>query len=126
MQTIRFVRQVSLIAVLSAAAGILMTVPAAASCTLYASPSGTSTNSGTSSSSPVSLLRASHLAKAGSVVCLMAGTYPVDTPFEIYKSGTSSNWIVYTNYNGGAAVIVPKSGHVTLFLVPVGVRYVEI
>jgi hypothetical protein len=56
----------------------------------------------------------------------MAGTYPVDTPFEIYKSGTSSNWIVYTNYNGGAAVIVPKSGSVTLFLVPVGVRYVEI
>ena len=112
--------------VLCAMAGMLMTSSALGACTLYASPTGTYTNSGKSPSSPVPLSAAVRLSQPGSVVCLLAGTYPVDTPFEIYKSGTSSNWIVYTNYNGGAAVIVPRSGKLALMLVPVGVRYVEI
>ena len=112
--------------VLCAIAGMLMTSSAMGACTLYASPSGSSSNSGKSPSSPLSLLAAVNRTQPGSVVCLLAGTYSVDTPFGIYNSGTSSNWIVYTNYNGGAAVIVPKSGTMALMLVPVGVRYVEI
>ena len=121
-----FIKRIVSSAILCGVVGLLMTSSAMGACTLYASPSGISTNSGTSPSSPVSLLTAVRLAQPGSVVCLLAGTYPVDTPFEIYKSGTSSNWIVYTNYNGGAAVIVPRSGKLALMLVPVGVRYVEI
>jgi len=111
---------------LYAISGLLMTSSALGVCTLYASPSGSSSNSGKTPSSPLSLLAAVNRTQPGSVVCLLAGTYSVDTPFEIYKSGTSSNWIVYTNYNGGAAVIVPKSGTMALMLVPSGVRYVEI
>ena len=121
-----FIKRIVSSAILCGVVGLLMTSSALGACTLYASPSGSSSNSGKSPSSPIPLLTAVRLAQPGSVVCLLAGTYPVDTPFEIYKSGTSSNWIVYTNYNGGAAVIVPKSGTMALMLVPSGVRYVEI
>jgi hypothetical protein len=111
---------------LCAIALTLMTASSAGACTLYASPSGSPKNSGTSPSSPLSLLAARNRTQPGSVVCLMAGTYYVDTPFEIDRSGTSSNWITYTNYAGAVVMIVPNSGTLPLMEVTAGVRYIEI
>jgi hypothetical protein len=126
MRPIHLLKQASFLILLCALGGIISTVPAMASCTLYASPSGNSGNSGTSPSSPLPLLTAVRRSQAGDVVCLMAGQYYVATPLEFYNSGTASNWIVYTSYNGGAAEILPASGEDGLFLVPANVRYVEI
>ena len=121
-----FIKRIVSSAILCGVVGLLMASSPLGACTLYASPSGSSSNSGKSPSSPVPLLTAERLAQPGSVVCLLAGTYSVDTPFEIYKSGTSSSWIVYTNYNGGAVLIVPKSGTMGLMRLGPGVRYIEI
>ncbi len=119
--------RLSLVRIMLCAIGVmLMTSSALGACTLYASPSGISTNSGTSPTSPIPLSTAVRRTQSGSVVCLLAGTYQVNTPFEIYKSGTSSSWIVYTNYNGAVAVIVPNSGTSSLMRLGSGVRYVEI
>src|SRR5215468_2137709 len=98
---------------------------AAQTCTLYASPSGNNSNTGTSPSSPITLLGAARRTQPGSVVCLEAGTYYVTTPFEITRSGTSSNWVVYKNYTSGA-VIAPGSGSYSLFKVTPGVQYIEV
>src|SRR6266404_9092554 len=56
------------------------TTSAATDCTLYASPSGSSGNSGKIPSSPLTLQVAVNQTQPGSVVCLMSGTYYVDTP----------------------------------------------
>src|SRR5438309_151767 len=68
---------------------------AAPNCTLFASPNGRANNVGTTVDKPLSLRGAVEATKPGSVVCLLAGTYYVSTPFEITRSGTESNWVVY-------------------------------
>jgi hypothetical protein len=98
---------------------------AATDCTLYASPSGNDSNSGTSPSSPITFRGAAKKTVAGSVVCLLSGTYYVDTPFQITRSGNSSKWVVYKSYNGGV-VIAPRSGSYDLIQVTAGVQYIEI
>ena len=127
---IRLMLRIVLPAILCGGMSMLMVSSAMGACTLYASPSGSSRNSGTSSSSPIPLSTAVSRTQPGSVVCLMAGTYYIDLPYGmgIYNSGTSSKWIVYTNYNGAVALIVPNSGYgsVPLFRLGSGVRYVEI
>src|SRR5438477_38229 len=50
-------------------------------CTLFASPSGSSSNSGTSSSSPKSFSSAASASGPGSVVCLLGGTYTLSSSF---------------------------------------------
>jgi hypothetical protein len=105
---------------------MLMTSAAMASCTWYTSPSGVDSNSGKAPSSPISLKQAIRKTKPGDVVCLMAGTYYVDTPFQIYHPGTATNWITYTNYNGAAAVLAPNSGSSALLLMGSAVQYIEI
>jgi hypothetical protein len=119
-------RRIGLSALLCAITLMLMTSAAMAGCTWYASPAGVNSNSGKSPSSPIPLKKAAQNSQPGDVVCLMAGKYLVDTPFEIPNSGTAANWITYTNYKGTAAVILPNSGWVALFRLGSGVRYIEI
>ena len=70
-----------------------------ADCTLYASPSGSGSNSGTSPSSPKSFSGAAAATQPGSVVCLLGGTYNLSSTFVPPNSGSPSSWIVYKNYD---------------------------
>src|SRR5579864_7763412 len=117
-------RQAGMSALLRAITLMLMTSAAAASsCTWYTSPSGSDSNSGKAPGSPVSLKQAVRKTQPGDVVCLRAGTYYVDTPFQIYHPGTAAKWITYTNYSGEAAVFAPNSGSAALLLMGSAVQY---
>ena len=72
---------------------------AASGCTLFASPSGSDSNSGTSPSAPKSFQGAANSTQPGSVVCLLGGTYSLSSSFYPSISGTPSSWIVYKNYD---------------------------
>jgi len=73
----------------------------AADCTLFASPSGNDSNSGSSPSSPKSFSGAAAATRPGSVLCLLAGTYNLSSSFSPPSSGSPSAWIVYKNYGNG-------------------------
>lgn len=83
---------------------------AATDCTLFASPSGNDTNSGTSASAPKTFNGAASASQAGSVVCLLAGTYNMASTFYPPTSGTPSSWIVYKSYGNGAVNLVWTAG----------------
>jgi hypothetical protein len=68
-------------------------------CTLFASPSGTDSNSGTSPSAPKSFSGAAAATQPGSVVCLLGGSYNLSSSFSPSTSGSPSSWIVYQNYD---------------------------
>lgn len=70
----------------------------ATDCTLFASPSGNDSNSGTSASSPKTFQGAANATSPGSVVCLLGGTYNFSSSFTPPASGTPSSWITYKNY----------------------------
>jgi len=72
---------------------------ASTNCTLFASPSGNDSNSGTSSSAPKSFRGAANSTQPGSVVCLLGGTYNLSSSFSPSISGTPSSWIIYKNYD---------------------------
>jgi hypothetical protein len=84
--------------------------PTAADCTLYASPLGNDSNSGTNPAVPKTLLGAASETRPGSVVCLLAGTYQLSSTFYPPTSGTPSAWIVYRNYGDGDVNIVWNGG----------------
>jgi hypothetical protein len=109
---------------LCAVGAMLMTSAALASCTWYVSPLGGFR--GRSPQYPTTLQRVILKTRPGDVVCLEAGTYSLDTPFGIYHSGTSTNWITYTTFRNAIAVITPKSGNGPLFLLGSATQYVEI
>src|SRR5437660_483496 len=71
----------------------------ATDCTLYASASGSDSNSGTSSSSPKTFQGAANSTQSGSVVCLLGGTYTLSSSFSPPTSGSPSSWITYKNYD---------------------------
>src|SRR5882762_5678528 len=70
-------------------------------CTVYASPSGNDQNSGNSPSSPKTFLGAAAASRPGSIVCLLAGSYPLSSSFSPPVSGTASAWIVYKSCGDG-------------------------
>src|SRR3984893_971274 len=70
-------------------------------CTLFASPSGNDSNSGTVATAPKTFRGAAAATTAGSVVCLHGGTYNLTSSFNPPNSGTPSSWIVYKNYGDG-------------------------
>jgi uncharacterized protein DUF4082/Big-like domain-containing protein/putative Ig domain-containing protein len=74
-------------------------VSTSTNCTLYASPSGSDSNSGTSSSAPKSFQGAANSTQPGSVVCLLGGSYNLSSSFSPSTSGSPSSWIVYKNYD---------------------------
>ena len=75
-------------------------------CTLYASPAGSDADAGNAPTSPKTFSGAAAVARPGSVVCLMGGTYPLTSAFLPPSSGTPSAWIVYRSYGGAPAKFV--------------------
>jgi Domain of unknown function (DUF4082)/Putative Ig domain len=84
-----------------------------AGCTLYASPSGSASNSGRSASAPKTFSGAAAAAQPGSVICLLGGSYNLSSTFYPPTSGTSSSWIVYKNYGDGPVNFVWTGGAIT-------------
>ena len=76
----------------------------AVSCTLYVAPNGSSSASGTTTQSPLSLLGAARVAVAGDVVCIAPGSYTLTSTFEPSHSGNSSAWITYTAYGDSQSI----------------------
>jgi Bacterial Ig domain/Putative Ig domain len=73
----------------------------ASDCTLFASPSGSDLNSGTTPASPKTFTGAAAAATPGSVVCLHGGTYNLASSFTPPNNGTPSLWIIYKSYGDG-------------------------
>jgi hypothetical protein len=71
----------------------------AGDCTLFASPSGSSSNSGTTPSAPKSFAAAAAATQPGSIVCLLGGTYNLSSSFTPPNNGTPTAWIVYKNFD---------------------------
>jgi hypothetical protein len=71
----------------------------ASDCTLFASPSGNDSNSGSSPSAPKSFFGAANATQPGSVLCLLGGSYNLSSSFTPPRSGSPSAWIVYKNYD---------------------------
>jgi len=80
--------------------------PLSGDCTLYASPAGNNSNSGTSPRSPKTFSGAASATIPGSVVCLLGGSYNLSSTFYPPASGSPSSWIVYKNYGDGAVNFV--------------------
>jgi Bacterial Ig domain/Putative Ig domain/Immunoglobulin domain/Right handed beta helix region len=78
-------------------------------CTLFASPSGNDSNSGSSASAPKTFNGAANATSPGSVVCLLGGTYNFSSSFTPPSSGTPSAWITYKSY-GDAPVNIHYTG----------------
>jgi len=79
--------------------------PCFADCTVYASPSGDDKNPGTSPSSPKTFLGAAAVTRPGSIVCLLAGSYPLSSSFNPPSGGDSSAWIVYKSCGDGTVTL---------------------
>src|SRR2546427_5887972 len=77
-------------------------------CTLFASPTGTAGATGSSPTTPTSLAGARTKSVAGSIVCLLAGTYGLSSTFYVSKSGTAGQPIVYRADRGTA--LPPRTG----------------
>jgi phosphatidylinositol-3-phosphatase len=80
------------------------------SCDLYVSPTGSDSNSGTSTSSAwKTAQQAFNGAQAGQTMCFMGGTYPMTVSSgynqTLNNSGTAANPITFTNYPGQVAVL---------------------
>jgi hypothetical protein len=71
----------------------------ASDCTLFASPSGSDSNSGSSPAAPKSFFGAANATQPGSVLCLLGGSYNLSSSFTPPHSGSPSAWIVYKNYD---------------------------
>ncbi|PYT66542.1 MAG: hypothetical protein DMG39_26590, partial [Acidobacteria bacterium] len=82
----------------------------ASDCTLFASPSGNDSNSGSSASAPKTFHGAASASQPGSVVCLLAGTFNLGSTFFPPVSGTPSSWIVYKSYGNGTVNLVWTAG----------------
>ena len=77
--------------------------PCSSTSTIYAGPSGNDQNSGSNPSSPKTLLGAAAATRPGTTVCLLPGTYELDSSFVPPHSGSASAWIAYKSC-GRAAV----------------------
>ncbi len=77
-------------------------------CTIYASPGGG--GNGSSASSPTTLSSAISATVPGSVVCLMGGTYNHSSNIQGFRSGTSSSWITFRNYDSTPPLIKYTGG----------------
>jgi hypothetical protein len=82
----------------------------ASNCTLFASPSGNDSNSGSTSSSPKTFSGAAAASQPGSVVCLLAGTYNLSSTFYPPTSGSPSSWITFQPSGNGAVNFLWTAG----------------
>jgi hypothetical protein len=79
-------------------------------CTLYVGSNGSTRNTGTTPSSPITLLQAAAVAVAGDTVCIAPGTYSLSSTFYPAHSGNENAWITYTGYGTGVVDIVWTAG----------------
>lgn len=93
----------------------------AAGSVYYVSPTGSDTNSGTSSAPFKTFAKANSMLTAGSTLYIYAGTY--NEQLKISKSGTSSAWI-HVKPTGGTVVIDMKNA--VTFGVSVAASYVSV
>jgi hypothetical protein len=96
-----------------------------AACTLYASPTGSSSASGSSPSSALTLDAANAKAQPGYTICLVAGTYSLSSPWYINRSGAPGNYVVYRNYDGVVTLRATQDID-TLVALTSGTHHVEI
>jgi hypothetical protein len=80
--------------------------PCTSNCTIYAGPSGNDQNTGRKPSSPKTLQGAAAATRPGSIVCLLPGTYDLDSSFVPPHSGSPSAWIVYKSCGNGSVNFV--------------------
>ena len=73
-------------------------------CTIFTAPAGRGSSRGRSRRNPASLLRATRIAGAGSVVCLLPGTYRTSQHIMLSRSGRPGRPITYRN-DGGTALL---------------------
>ncbi|MBA3704483.1 MAG: T9SS type A sorting domain-containing protein [Bacteroidetes bacterium] len=73
--------------------------------TYYVSPSGVSTNTGTSINSPWAFQYAADRTNAGDIVYLLSGNYIINSDLKISRSGNSTNYITYAAATGNTPVI---------------------
>src|SRR5437879_3659782 len=78
----------------------------AQTCEVYVSPSGSDPSAGTLSAPWRTVQHAFDYAQPGQTVCFRGGTYAMTTTTGynqiLSRSGTSINWITFTNYPGEA------------------------
>lgn len=79
-------------------------------CTLYVSPTGSASNSGTTPATALSLAGSFTYAVAGDVVCIEPGMYYVKRTLYPGHNGNANARIVYTNYGAGAAYLKWQGG----------------
>jgi Bacterial Ig domain len=94
-------------------------------CTLYVSPTGSSSNTGGSSTSPIRLDDAAGRAVPGDVVCLTAGTYSVPSPLYLSRSGVAGSPIVYRSEGGEAVLRSTASTPDDMIQVTAGTSYLS-
>jgi hypothetical protein len=98
--------------------------PPSPDCTIYVAPNGSSTNTGSSPDSPLTIAAANAKSVPGSVICLGAGTYRSGV-VQVH-SGTPSAWIVWRSYNGDPVIRWDTSqSRNVMFKVTDGAAYVE-
>ncbi|MPY49799.1 right-handed parallel beta-helix repeat-containing protein [Streptomyces acidicola] len=73
--------------------------------TLYVATNGNDSDSGTLSAPLKTIQRAVDLAQPGSTILIRGGTYAPTTNIQLLKSGTASEPITMSNYNGERVVI---------------------
>src|SRR5262249_25407725 len=71
---------------------------AAKGCTLYASPTGKDSSSGSRPNAPKTFEGAANAAQPGDVVCIMGGTYNRTGSFYPPRGGMPNAWIIYKAY----------------------------
>jgi hypothetical protein len=79
-------------------------------CTLFVSAQGSDRNSGTTPSSPITLLGAASQARAGDDVCLMGGSYSLSRTFSPSHSGNPYSWILFESYGDSNVNIAWTAG----------------
>jgi len=98
----------------------------ATACTLYASPSGSPENDGTTPYNPLTFRAAADRTRPGDIVCLLSGTYSLAATFYITRSGSPTAWIVYRSYDGGARLVWTATGQDDMLQITAGTRHIEI
>jgi len=84
---------------------VLLSASSVLSLTLYVSPSGSNSGTGTITSPYLSIQSAVDKAVAGDTIYLRAGTYSPTTNIQIKKSGTSSAYYTLSAYSTEKVII---------------------
>ena len=96
----------------------------AARCTIFVSPRGHATNTG-SSTSPLRLIDGVTRARPGMKICLKKGVYKLSSPLYLSRSGVAGSPIVYRSEGGEAVLRSTASTPDDMIQVTAGTSYVS-